>query len=201
MKMSLKQWREELVRRNAAFEKLTPAQKRVVIAKDVIARLNAKTFIAGNGYLHRKDQKHLVKETMSRETQFAEVVRDVTCTGCALAGMMVCLVDRADKLKIRDLPSARFDGSVINAVIDGDYMSKYFPARQLANIESAFERREMCGGNLTTSHVIGSLASIHFSSEDDPDKRMRKIMKNIIRNKGNFHPSGARYGKNRHRGE
>lgn len=63
------------------------------------------------------------------------------------------------------------------------YLEDFFSTEQLEEIESAFERSNMCNIN------DGILASNFVFNITEASERMRLIMENIIANKGTFKPS------------
>lgn len=169
-------------RRNEQFSKLSPSEKRVQIAYDVLAQLRSKRLIATAGTWLSGDGESLYDQSdVEKNVELQTVLKNrEQCEGCALGGMFMCAVERHNKLKIGDLESPN-----AGEASEGDaihYLRKFFSVDQLDEIEAAFEMGEGARS--------GSQAAIDFASEiDDDEERMRLIMENIIVNKGKFVPS------------
>lgn len=148
------------------FEELTKAEQRVVIAKDLIARLKAKKFTALSGtYLMAQD----VLDDEDGNAQVRDVLKGQECRGCQIGGMFLCAIDRYDRLKVRDVGDSGIEDN------DGafrKYLSRWFSADTLTEVEEAFEG---CGK-----------FEDWFEENDNDEIRMVKIAQNIIRNKGKF---------------
>lgn len=216
IKAKLAAHRRRIARENRAFEKLTPAQKRVAIAHDVLAQIAAQKFIPENG-IWLADARNGNEELFSlKDVKENKELRDVinnteACRGCALGGIFMCAIKRIDALKVNDLTSvknAKKNEEVYGVNLDGElrynkapelkdilkYFSrnKLFTKHQLRLIELAFESGG--GGvdvNLESPQEL--LAQRFFNLRDseisDSTERMRLIMENIIVNKGTFVPS------------
>ena len=186
-------------RRNEQFAKLSPSEKRVQIARDVIAQLASKKLIATAGvWLTGTDGDNLFDEKdVERNPELQEILsKQESCEGCALGGMFMCAVERHDKLKLTDLEVVKDYKQAVKDIGDDanldsgeaseddatHYLKKFFSEAQLNDIEAAFER----GGGAKS----GSNSAQNFADEvDDDGERMRLIMENIIVNKGKFVPS------------
>jgi hypothetical protein len=170
-----KQTREELLsamkRKQKAFAKLTPSQKRVAIAKDVIAQLDTRRLRA-----RTMTYVYLVgpKPKASYDQQVCDLTVGRNCQVCALGAMFVVAVERADKLNVSD--NVDFDNRFHGA--DGEtcysYLAQFFSTDQLHQIEAAFE----------------GFDGIRWAWAEDtdvsPEERMRRVMTNVIRNRGRF---------------
>lgn len=168
-------------RANKAFEKMTPSQKRVQIARDVLAQLASKRLVATPGtWLSGKNESDLLKSTdFEKDTELQKVIgKTKQCTGCALGGMFMCAVERANKLKVGELSDDAQQSGNIEYDDVFKYMERFFSIDQLHDIESAFER-----GEGATSSEEGSE---WLKEEEDASERMRLIMENIVVNKGRF---------------
>lgn len=165
-------------RARRAFEKLSSAEQRVAIAKDVIAQLDAERFEAAPGTYVEFSRG----ARANKERQVCELTAGRTCEVCALGALFVAGVERADKLRVKDLVYGTERG-VLRGLDGNDcraYLERFFEYDQLAEIESAFE---CWGAGLKTRWRLLP-----------PDERMRRIMANIIKNYGEFVPdelSGA----------
>lgn len=187
-KKLVKRTNARITRANKAFEKMTPAEKRVQIARDVLAQLFSKRLIAESGvWLEGKGGKDLFKKSdIQKDAELSDILANTKqCQGCALGGMFMCSVERADNLKVGKLEAVK-ESDNCNIIAENDafsYLRKFFSNDQLEMIESAFEH-----GNGAAYH--GDSAEFLYNI-DDPQTRMRLIMENIVANKGTFRPSKA----------
>lgn len=159
---------------NAKFLKMTKAEKRVAIAKDVIAQIKSQRLIP-------KNMEFLTLPTaITLETKVGDM-RDVmlatpTCEVCAKGALFVCAVERMNNLTVGQY--------IIGA--DREYMHKIFTPKQWGLIECAFEGWSTLH---LESKIIDSSAARDFGDKYvDPADRMLAIMRNIIKNDGTFKP-------------
>lgn len=192
-------------KRNAEFAAMPPALKRVTIAKDVIAWLDAKKLVARSGtYLSSKS----IRNCDTEDAQTALLATDVSCNVCALGAVFACAVGRANEIATNDFRGYNSQHSMHN------YLSPYFSNEQLYLIESAFEcsssfydnikdpdyavadRAEEFGLKYSESDVVdeensdpeNDLIEYLEPSKTMQEPRMRAIMQNIIDNNGEFKP-------------
>jgi len=168
-------------RRNKAFRRLSDGEKRVTIAGDVLDQLDAKRFVPTFGtYL---------EVPFSVETKFYdgnlkvdEVLSGVTCEVCGIGSLFVAAVDRANACTVDDMQSPSDDEFM------REYLGEWFSREQLEMIEAAFEGRQIW--ILGFSSIKDSFKKcVRFTSRvKSPEGRLRKIMRNIVENKGVFVP-------------
>lgn len=181
-------------KRNSEFKAMTPSQKRVAIAKDVIKHLRSEkintTFdhrkiYAGNGYLAIPIEEAPRKNDVGRQWQ--SVLRGVeTCSVCAKGAVFVATMLRFNNCKV-DRPLA---GEDRNGQIGSSEMTRhlrgYFSKQQLDLIESAYEA---CAVNDTRAEDDAVAFGQQFASTlADRSDRLIAIMQNIIKNNGTFKP-------------
>jgi hypothetical protein len=196
---------EETKRVNANFKKLSPAQKRVAIAKDVLIQLQLKKYMATAGTYFSTDALPLDK-TNSLQHSFNKME---SCDVCALGACFVSGVRLADKIKVDAIID---EGTIIEdgeTEVSSDYISAsastmheyldgIFDEQQLALIECAFEGSDIQGVDNWSDRerAIAFGEQIRMQCEEDDNceygKRDRliltKIMKNIVKNNGTFKP-------------
>lgn len=186
---------EAIAKRNAAFAKLDPAAKRVVVAKDVLAALNAKRITAK----HNTYGQFFLDYNLPYETRIGAIASDaqqlllqgqIDCTVCAIGAIFTCAVERINKLtfdEMRSMGKKRMAG----------YMAEFFSAEQLDLIECAFERTAehvKSKRYVTRNPLVDTTAddelrrACAFDAPYAAEPRMRAIMTNIIANKGTFIP-------------
>lgn len=182
------------------LEKLTPAQRRVVIAKDVIAALDAKKINAQPGIYCEID---LAFEEVVGKDLRSKIPDAKQCNVCALGAIFVAKVARFNDFNVGKENYGSFvgDDTEIVDVGGGDIrsnLSEYFDDIQLGLIESAFEKitdfaysafydRSKSGRVTPEENRLCDRAAC-FSRSNNPEFRMRKIMQNIIDNHGTFKP-------------
>lgn len=174
---------------NKAFDAMSPSEKRVAIARDVLEQIKIKRLMPKFGtWLHKKGarnlfSKDLVKDNIEVKDALAGIKQ---CSGCAIGGMFMCAVERADKLKVSELEYAKdcaeySDPIVVEEISEDDsftYLKRFFSRDQLELIECVFESN---GG----SHYDEDAGDFALGV-GSPSERMRLIMENIIVNKGTF---------------
>lgn len=149
------------------FDNLSLAEQRVIIAQDLIARLNAKTFIAESGtYLEADDRLPDKSDRELLDTEVRDILKGKVCTGCQIGGLFLCAVDRHNKLKLREI------GVIENNDCNfRGYLFYWFDFNQQREMEAAFEGRS----------EYGDWFDLHSNAD-----RMRLIAENIIAGGGEF---------------
>lgn len=189
---------EALRKSNAAFKKATKAEKRVMIAKDVLAQIKAKRYIAESGTWVDANWNILseIDGTESVQKLFADRTIE-TCNVCALGGLFMSCTNLNNNTCVDDINYGG-EGSELGAMIEyGDTLSnglnKIFSKKQLQLIEVYFERGDgWFGEDGFSGDYIGE-DSRHVKDFNDAypddDERLVEIMKNIVANDGTFVPS------------
>lgn len=163
-------------------KKMSKAEVRVRIAKDVIAQVKVGRFIASTGRylglpggaLPDDGYGELSSEVVDVQT----VVKDRECRVCALGSLFVAAVDRYNECQ---LPA----DDLGNRSPLAEYLARVFTPTQLNKIEAAFEGRSF-------SHDDDYYGEGFCHAYPDPSKRLVAIMRNIIRNGGTFKFSEVR---------
>ncbi len=186
----------QLAKRNEAFQKLTPAQKAVAIAKDVLERLKTKQIKAETGIWvqvaevakanRRTDwfEENVTLKSLGLSKDLQTLVdQKVQCECCALGGAICSLAhfeDRVDLDRSGDTALGRKEGR----------LKKIF-GKNLALIEHAFE----CGDGYFTGessfdeYSEEAKRAADFGNRYRSDSaRMKAIFTNIIKNNGQFVP-------------
>lgn len=197
VKKIVSQHNRQVTRENKAFQALSPAEKRVYIARDVLAQIASKKLVPTIGiWLSGKGRDLFTEKDLNKDPELQDILKKTKqCEGCAIGGMFMCAVQTADQLKLSKLEGVKNfkedqeDNPGQYHYLDNDidqrdafnYLKKFFSSNQLAMIETAFER----GGGAYHAHDGSAdfVTSITGASE-----RMKLIMQNIIVNKGTFRP-------------
>jgi hypothetical protein len=179
-------------RDNAKFHAATPAQKRVILAKDVLKWLNTNKLRAA-GESGRGSSYLVIPEISSYEG--VTKVNGYSCTACAIGGLFAVAAEHGS-CSLTD-GCGRFvalfgrDGTdVQGAIRDAMETAGLFSASQLALIEWAYE----LGAGIPTppdSLVEPGTRARAYAfgyGYEQGAERMRAIMTNIIANKGEFIP-------------
>ncbi len=192
---------------NEDFEKLSAAEKRVAIARDVIAALDSKKIRAMAGV-------YLAKDTYTRGDEDCAVTPETLnpgkCTACAIGSLFMCQV-QAGRVELQSAWTSYAawtsygagHGYFSSGRMRDEVLSRYFTGEQLGLIESAFERSgsfayddALCEWEEAQKAVA---FGVRFGGNPDDDTgeaeellndeaRLRAIMTNIIENNGEFRP-------------
>lgn len=176
-----------------AFSRLKKFEKRIQVAKDVMAQLRSEKLIAENGVPLKLGDPI----AFSADTQVCDMTAKTTCVACALGSLFVTTVERMDRLRVFEAGYAhpydyrtytyetdkfRLDISWSQIEV---YLSRIFSQSQLRLIEIAFE----FGLGMYTASGDEELKALKFNKGfQSSRKRMERIMRNIIRNEGTFVP-------------
>lgn len=161
-----------------------PAEARVAIAKDVIARIRIGKLNATNhGWYIRATKK-------IRGTAGVNAI-EAACEVCAKGAVVLSALRVfdgviAEELR-RELANADEDefGSVGDVSLD--VLGGVFDGDQLAMIETAYERGAW-GDGLFLSRSMNQKCTEFGCEHDEPTDRLLAIMQNIVDHKGEFKP-------------
>lgn len=143
---------------NAAFAKMTPEQKKVTVAKDVLEQLRVGRLVATNG-------TYLKSPTFDGgELDDGDDLREAfkkmeSCDVCAIGAVFVATVDRLDKLTVGDL--------------DYRYCATDDTMRQYLDREGVFTQEELEA--MENAFEWGA-----FSQANDSRTRMEEVMNAIV---------------------
>jgi len=188
-KTQIKKW-------NDYFKSLTKEEQRIAIAKDVLLQLKKGKYTAESGTYIRIDDIPYEEY----EKSFQEEFNNLSCNCCALGSCMASLVKFTNKATIDEVENE--NDKVWNRLF------KYFSREQLLYIEWAFEGWNINKeGNWNDLPEVGDLlngrANLKYQKKyketlekclefhnkyGDSNTILKKIMLNIIKNKGIFKP-------------
>lgn len=165
--------KDKMTRQAAAFQAMSPARKRVTIAKDVLAALTTKKLWPKRGiFIH-------VDHTMSPKTQLRSAINTEHCDVCAMGALFVATVQRRNAITLGtyqapDMPAHHKISK---------YLEDVFSEYDLKRIEQAFEL------GVGVYPTDGDTSAVKFGRRyANVETRMRNIMENIIKHKGTFTP-------------
>lgn len=191
-------------------------QYAVKIAKDVLAQIKAKRFVAESGTYCRPespiaDNMGLHEYERYENSDFKQAFKNgvvTECNVCALGSLFTAMVADKNSMSVRDMHDVGFSG-----IISSNKLGKYFTAKELCLMEYVFELGNageienrgygaywiecMSQDTLNAScyqfgdgtyHPATELkAALRFGNKYSNDEnRLKAIMNNIIKNKGHF---------------
>lgn len=188
--------------RNAWFNSLTPEDKRVAIAQDVIEQLNLQKFVATSG-------EYFIAEDIPNTNSLQKAIdnKEVQCSVCAMGAVFASRVRLGNECNIGAVNStyAELGNVQVNSDNVLNYTTDIFTEEQMRIMEFCFEGRDvdmMFKPNWVylsdfdseeeyeaevdriteLNRKCEAFYEAYYSEED----RMRAIMNNIISNKGQF---------------
>jgi hypothetical protein len=172
-------YRRRTERANARFEKATNAQKRVIIAKDVIAQMKMGKYNVEQGtYADFYTDTETVTPAL-----FMSPPDSACCTVCGIGSLLVS----SAILRKTHLSSCN------RSPIGHTYLAQLFGNKQLWSIEVAFEEWDpddphYCDPNYEMTIAEQRRAAKFGSRYKSDETRLIGIMENIIRYRGRFRP-------------
>jgi len=173
-------------KRNARFKKMSPAAKRVAVARDVLKALDAERYEASPGtYIavtNMPDALERWRDDYSKEgsplalQKFLQTKAE--CYVCAIGAAAVSCVRKFDSVT----PRAFAETSARSLASD------IFSSDQLALMEAAFEVEAGYVRDNGGAALLGERAVRFGDRFDEPRERMHAIFSNVVKNKGVFRP-------------
>lgn len=163
---------------------MTPAEKRVAIAKDALAQLKTKVIQPTPGTYGNYRDSSGERVTQGDLGKSLCVPEPPTCEVCALGALTVGLALEGQSLQVEG-------GMLMGSVFS--YLREFFDLKDLVLMETAFE-----GSLISFSWVPHAERDDDFRAKaeaarswawkyiDEPRKRLELILRNIIRNKGQY---------------
>ena len=176
-------------RKNIPFAKLSKAQQRVKVAKDVLVQLKKKKYIADTGaYIDGIDLKNAgLRNEDNIKSNFRKIK---ACKCCALGSCLLSITKFKDTLTIGDVSAGKYV-----FYDNAKKIFKMFSPHQLLLIENSFEGKSEGDGSSRIGYTV-FMANTTFEEKEkcrsfylkypDAELRLVAIMKNIISNKGLF---------------
>lgn len=176
---------------NEQFKKATKAEKRVMIAKDVLAQLKSKRYTAENGVwvsaIYADDND--VCSSDSVQTLFADKIIE-KCYVCALGGLFMSCTNLGNTTTIRDFKheaSTELGYRIFRDRKLSNGLNNIFNKSQLKMIEKYFEGG---GGYFSYNNDSNKFCNhvTRFYEKYTETQRLKLIMENIVANNGTFVP-------------
>ena len=173
---------------NEQFKKATKAQKRVMIAQDVLAQLKTKRYVAESGCWvqpnYYPDWKQLSDKDSVQELFAAKKIE--SCNVCALGGLFMSCTNFNNNTLLEDLYDV--SGDLGNLIDEEEQLSnklnKIFSTNQLKLIEMYFE----ANGGYFREDDEDDRIGVFYNKNSSDKKRLQLIMENIVENGGAFVP-------------
>lgn len=161
---------------NALFNSMTPSQRRVAIAKDVILQIKASRYKTGHtGYI--EDFKPQNGVSIHDAPLQKTICNMESCRVCARGAMVLSAIKKFNNYNDpRLITEEHYDTYTLRAA-----ESLYFSENQAVLIESAYERR-----SLNPTKACDAAVRYGKSLSGRKSERLIQIMRNIIRNHGKF---------------
>jgi hypothetical protein len=175
---------------NAEFKKATKAQKRVMIAQDVLAQIKAKRYFAESGCWVQPNIKAACEKNLKDEDSVQELFakkKIKSCNVCALGGLFMSCTNFNNNTLLEDLDFASSElGQLIGEEEKlSNKLNKIFSTNQLKLIESYFEANDGFFRDYDEDDRIEAFYNKYPSEK----KRLQLIMENIVENEGTFVPA------------
>lgn len=182
----------EIAKREKKFKAASPAQKRVLVAKDVIKLIKLRKVQPSTGdFLSEWSPVGYEDLARNHPRDLRELILEgklETCTVCALGGLMVGCTLYNDKVKYHEWGFTKIGDWIADDKPMPNGLNEIFSREQLILIEQAFERGDGYF-KADKENLEGTAAAVRFGiRHGDPDSRLLAIMRNIVKNKGEFKP-------------
>lgn len=184
-----------LKREKDEFKKMSAADKRVAIAKDVIAQINLETYKPQKGTyvdIHETDKANEIDNVDEKPADLMMSQGMVQCTVCAKGAMFMSHIRKdAGSCTIEEAQEGQ-DEDVIE-----DRLEDLFGEKQLDLIEAAFEKDDSFYSEVHEEDCfddeynpidgnVAEKAQKWGRKYTTDQKRLVAIMRNIIKNEGTF---------------
>jgi hypothetical protein len=172
--------------RNKEFENATRAAKRVMIAKDILSALSRGRIEANTGaYVQYgfsgegQDLDDGMRAARKDGSMQALLEKVTPCRVCAKGAILLCTIAMRNRVTVGDFQEVKYTSEGLSKMLGG-----FFTPKQLATIENEFEDTQI--------DDLGPAPVMNLGALEDDTARMRKIFRNIVRNKGTFKPVPAK---------
>lgn len=184
---------QEIAQRERKFKAASPAQKRVMIAADVIAQIKAKRFRPESLTWVDPVRKNGDYFDMGAAAGTAAPVRELflenkipACACCALGALFMSCTLYNNKTTVGKFEDEMVDfKDIVRSGRFRNGLTSFFSRDQLRLIEIAFEGGD---GAFTPGNDDDYNDAKDWVRSFDVKKRLIAIMENIIDNKGTFNP-------------
>lgn len=196
---NLSKLNKQIQKENDLFEKMSKAEKRIVIAKDCLLRIQLGQLEVESGYFGIIPNIYTFGECDIKTVINNNVVNDtkmLPCSGCAKGSLFFGYVGRVNNFKVNNFSGRNYENNS-----EHEKLLEIFSLKQLAMIEFAFEGLQYISGvELGNEDDIRAFFTKHggvYDEDGDTNDEATKetattrfiaICENIIKNKGTFKP-------------
>lgn len=164
-------------------KRLTKAQRRVAIAKDVLKHLRTMRIAAGQ-YLHGYIESG-IDNGEDAQARLPEIRKK--CNVCAMGACLLGHIGAFDRLKMNSMFTS-YGSPLVDREEIVEILKNSFQKSDLLLIEAAFEKTYY-SWTLDVLSKEKILAAVRFGRKNGPPrKRLKAIMRNIVKNNGDFIP-------------
>lgn len=180
--------KQEIARRERLFQRASNAERRVLIAKDVLRMLREKKVRTTHRAFLNPCRSGVTLGTDGFQQQFL-AGKFPKCSVCGIGSLMLSCILFNNEATYAEVYASGYMGGLANDIhrrtVPGG-LHKYFSSDQLKLIENAFERGH---GAFEYSSVPNKNRAIAFGNKHGSDiARLIAVMKNIIKHTGTFVP-------------
>ena len=179
-KLTIEQLNKRIESTNSEYKKATKAQKRVMIAQDILDRMDLAQLRADEGTFVN------IKGTMEDDCSIKQELEKGNikeCKVCAKGAILMGIIGRENKVSY---------GFLLEIDVENKTdVEKVFSKRQLDIMEAAFEGDDVCTmqwNELDEESPTYDKAMSFYEKNHNSEDRLRGIATNIIENKGTFKP-------------
>lgn len=188
------------------FQSLSPAEKRVAIAKDVLQQVKLNKYVPQtNVWVYLLEGVPITSKTINMSLQ--KLLKKHECEVCAIGGLIASSIRLGNELSVMDCLDQEvsiYDKSIINNKINNSFnfnfseihyvnknvakhLKKYFSPSQIKLMEVAFEGTN---GYFGFSLTVKEQRALDFYETyvESEEYRLCAIMENVIKNNGTFKP-------------
>lgn len=171
---------KEIARRNKLWKAATPAQKRVLVARDVLEQLASKKYTAEAGCYSRINASMRRANVGLKDVRRVVLKPDTVCQCCAVGGLFLSTVLFTNSISANFISKSDTDSRALLAHptchAGGSVVTDVFSDQQLTSMEHSFEGWDK----------YGTPSKAFYLKHPDEHKRLVAIMKNLILNNGTF---------------
>lgn len=186
--MKLEKLNKLIEEQNEEFKNASPAEKRVIIAKDCIERIKLNQILPDRGCLIEYDD--LEEGSIKNQLEKGNIIN---CQACAKGGLFLSYIGRVNNFDRKDFTQSWQDGYNKLESSESIKLLELFEPEQLILIETAFEGYQVINDDPNEEDFVDLTDLIRnespmfyrYAYPDDMD-RLIQICQNIIRNKGTF---------------
>lgn len=163
-------------------------EMRVAVAKDLLKCIKNGNITPITSYYCSLDET--IVKRLEPSTQLQSLVPEIHCESCAIGSMFLAWVHLNNNITVEEFTGREGDYGPFSLNDDytmREYLSKTFSGKQLSMIETAYMGGEFGQWGPVTLTITEREACHRFYKKyADKAKRLEAIMRNVIKNDGQF---------------